>query len=279
LSDGEELMRRAAAWRSAVEQQESQAARVREFQPPFDTWAPLAGMFKPGPVTGDVDAVLRLASPDETWLDVGCGAGRIAAHLAGKVKRVLALDSSPAMANALREAAAERALENVKVLPAAPWPLDLESVGEPIEVVLSSHVIYYVPDVMRFIEGMERHAQKRCVMVLGDEAGSLPPEEAWRAAHHEPMSHLPALDRFHELMQQRGIALQVDEVPPGSPQEPPSPDEVFAVLARRCLLRDDSPKFHRLRKWFDEQREATGKVPPVMAMRRVAVCSWEPPKE
>ena len=277
MTDEADVTRLASAWRSKLELQESQASRVREYQPPYDHWAPLAEMFSPGPVTPDIETVLAAVEPEETWLDIGCGAGRFTAHLAERAGRVVAVDGSAAMTERLREAARERGLENVNVLPASPWPL--ETVGEPVDVAFSSHVLYFVPAIMPFLLGMEAHARRRCFVLLGDEAGSLPPEEAWRAAHDEPMSRLPALDDFEALTRARGIDLQVKDVPIAEPAEEPDPEQVFTMLRSKCLLREDSPKAVRLRRWFDEQREATGKTPSLMAMRRMALCSWEPPSE
>lgn len=276
LVDEAEVTRLAARWRGIVELQQSQEARVREFQPRYDRWAPLASLFAPGDLTPDIEAVVELVQEGETWLDVGCGAGRFAAHLATRAGTVLCNDSSSGMTEALREAARERSLDNIKVLPAAPWPV--ENVGGDVDVVFSAHVLYFVTDIVPFLKGMEAQARRRCVVLIGDEAGSLPPGDAWYAAHHEPMSRLPALDEFTELMEARGIKLDVQDVPMHPNwADGLDPEEAFAMLRNRCHLREeDSPKARRLRQWFDEQREATGKNPPLMAMQRRAICSWDP---
>lgn len=276
MVDEVEVTRLAREWRSTVERHESQAARVREWQPRYDRWGALAEVFSPGPATEDIRAVLGQVEAGETWMDVGCGAGRFVAHLATKAGRVLGVDSSPGMTEALRESAKDRGLDNVKVLPAAPWPI--EEVGEPVDVVLSAHVLYFVTDVVPFVRGMEAHARRRCVVVLGDEAGSLPPFDAWYAVHQEPLSRLPAVAEFEELMAARGIALERVDVPVNRGADADEDaDAVLSVLAEMCLLTQESPKLRRLREWFDEQQQAAGSMPPVQAMRNLAVLSWTPP--
>ncbi len=94
---------------------------------------------------------------------------------------MLAQDGSPAMAARLAELVAERELENVNVLGAAPWPM--AELPEPVDVAFSAHVLYYVSSPVPFVDAMEAQATRLCVVMLGDVAGSLPPDDAWLVAH------------------------------------------------------------------------------------------------
>lgn len=267
----------AVLWRQKVERSEAQQARLREYQPMADPWSPLTGMFSPGNAGPDVEAVLELVEPGETWLDIGSGAGRITVHLAAKAGRVLAQDGSPAMAARLGEVVAERELENINVLGAAPWPMaDLPG---PVDVAFSAHVLYYVPSPVPFLDAMEAHASRLCVVMLGDVAGSLPPDDAWFAAHGEPLAPLPALDDFLALLKARGIEPDVREVAVGGAGvlgRTLDADQALKVLASRCLVTPGSVKFDQLRDWVHEQ-SAAGQVPNPMAMRRIALVSWATP--
>lgn len=269
-----EVTRQASVWQAMMEHHESQASRVREYPGAYDHWASLTRLFEPGAVTPDVEAVLNLVEPGETWMDTGAGAGRITIPVAGKAGRVVANDSSAGMTERLREIAAERGIENLRVLPAAPWPLlDLP---EPVDVVFSAHVLYFVHQVMPFIEAMEKHARRMCVVLLGDEAGSLPPYDAWKAAHGENMVRLPALGEFESLMQARGIRYELTEIPLVT-APPQDLTDLLHVLMRRCLVREDSDKAAKLQAWFEEQHASTGAPPPMMAMQRMALIRWAPP--
>ena len=266
----------AVLWRQKVERSESQQARLREYQPMADPWSPLTAMFSPGQAGPDVQAVVELVEPGETWLDIGSGAGRITVHLAAKAGRVLAQDGSPAMAARLAELVAERETENVNVLGAAPWPM--AELPEPVDVAFSAHVLYYVPSPVPFVDAMEAHAKRLCVVMLGDVAGSLPPDDAWFATHGEPLAPLPALDDFLDLLKARGIAPDVREVEVGGAGVlgKLDADQALKVLGSRCLVTPGSAKFDRLRAWVHEQ-SAAGNVPNPMAMRRIALVSWAPP--
>src|SRR5260370_12602478 len=74
-----------AAWGERVRANAAQVERYREQAPRADHYAPLVQNFQLDPRRqGDptVDALLALARPDETWLDVGSGAGPDALPLA-----------------------------------------------------------------------------------------------------------------------------------------------------------------------------------------------------
>src|SRR6266699_2253966 len=73
------------AWGDRVRANAAQVERYREQVRRADHYAPLVQNFQLDPRRqGDptVDALLALARPDETWLDVGSGAGRYALPLA-----------------------------------------------------------------------------------------------------------------------------------------------------------------------------------------------------
>src|SRR5260370_37501838 len=105
-----------AAWGERVRANAAQVERYREQAPRADHYAPLVQNFQLDPRRqGDptVDALLALARPDETWLDVGSGAGRYALPLALRVREVLALDASRGLLHGLRPGLAEPGIANV----------------------------------------------------------------------------------------------------------------------------------------------------------------------
>ncbi len=92
------------AWAERVRANREQAERMRETQV-NDFYGPVAGLFVADPRrTGEptLDALLALADPNESWLDIGAGAGRYALPLALHVRRVIAVEPSSGMRRALR---------------------------------------------------------------------------------------------------------------------------------------------------------------------------------
>ena len=112
-----------AAWAERVRANRAQAERLRESQT-GDHYAPVTNLFVADPRrTGEpaLDRLLELARPDDTWLDIGAGAGRYALPLALRVREVVAVEPSDGMRRALRTGMAEHGIGNVRVVPGT-WP-------------------------------------------------------------------------------------------------------------------------------------------------------------
>jgi SAM-dependent methyltransferase len=107
-----------------------------------------------------VDALADLLRPDDSLVDIGAGIGRWAVPLARIVKKVTALEPSPAMLALLRENTA--AFTNITVLEAT-WQ---NAKIEPHDAALCSHAMYSSPDLIAFVSKMERVARRLCAMVL-----------------------------------------------------------------------------------------------------------------
>ncbi|HJN86316.1 MAG: class I SAM-dependent methyltransferase [Dehalococcoidia bacterium] len=107
-----------------------------------------------------VDALADLLRPGDSLVDIGAGIGRWTVPLARLVKKVTALEPSPAMLARLRENAS--LLTNITVVESS-WE-DAE-VG-PHDVALCSHAMYSNPDLMAFVSKMERVARRLCALAL-----------------------------------------------------------------------------------------------------------------
>ena len=96
--------------------------------------------------------VLRDITPETTVLDVGAGTGRHTLALAPRVASVTAVDPSAAMLGLLQEDLDAQKLTNVTVTQSE-W---LDASVAPADVVLCSHVLYPIADVVPgFREGLQ----------------------------------------------------------------------------------------------------------------------------
>jgi hypothetical protein len=159
------------AWAARVRANREQAERLREI-PVGDFYAPVSALFVADPRrTGEpaLEVLQAMAGPDETWLDIGAGAGRYALPLALAVKGVIAVEPSAGMRQALRTGLAEHGISNVRIVPAV-WPDALEQLGPlPVaDVALIAHVGYDIEDIGPFLDGMEAATSDRCIAVLTD---------------------------------------------------------------------------------------------------------------
>ena len=197
----------ADTWATRVRAHHEQSARVRETPEGGDFYAPVSRLFIADPRRTDdevLDHLLPLARPDETWLDIGAGAGRYALPLALHVREVIAFDPSPGMLAALREQAAEHGIANVRAVEGR-WPVD-QAEGPPpaADVALIANLGYDVEAIGPFVDAMEAAAGRLCVAILADRQPSAPAHVFWPPVHGEARAELPALDAFLDLLRARG---------------------------------------------------------------------------
>jgi CTP:molybdopterin cytidylyltransferase MocA/SAM-dependent methyltransferase len=264
------------AWTERVEQERAQVERLRETPATDDFYAPIRSVFVANPRRRDdatLDAMLALAEPGETWLDIGAGAGRFALPLALRVRHVIAVEPSPTMRDALDSCAREHGIRNVTTMPGA-WPMDSPPSGD---VALVAHLGYDIADIGPFLDAFEGSARRLCVAVLMERApvGSL--AALWQAAHGEPRIQLPALPELLALLLARGRLPEVRLVE-RHPRPYRSREELHGLARHQLFVAEGSDADVRLRAAVDALPVAPdGTVAVPGGPRWVGIVSWAPP--
>lgn len=271
----------ALAWEARVRGNREQVDRFREVPDGADFYGPEAGRFRDDPHrTGDdvLEKLRSMARPDETWLDIGAGAGRYAVPLALLVREVIAVDPSPGMLAALGETCAEHGVTNVRVIQGR-WPLGPAAAPEAVraDVALIANVGYDIEAIAPFLDAMEATARQACVAVLMDRQPASMAEPFWPLIHGERRVALPALPEFVELLRARGREVDVDTVerPPR-----PFPDEaaLAAFIRRQLWIAPGGDKDRLLGALLRDQiRPSGGGV--MLASRqpsRIGIARWSP---
>jgi SAM-dependent methyltransferase len=244
-----------AAWSARVRAHHEQTARVRETVEGGDFYAPVSGLFIADPRRADdevLDVLLPLARPDDTWLDVGAGAGRYALPLALRAREVIALDPSPAMLAALEEQAGAHGIHNVRTV-GARWPVD-EAGGRPptADGVLIANLGYDVEAIGPFVDALEAAAGRLCVAILADRQPSTPAHAFWPPVHGEERVALPAFDDFLALLAARGrspLEARVPRLARGFATR----DEVERWLRNQLFVEPGSAKDRRLASELEDR--------------------------
>jgi SAM-dependent methyltransferase len=261
-------------WNRRIRADAEQVARVREDPPRQDFYEGAATNFRPvgGLPSPEAEALLTLAGPDDVWLDIGAGGGRLSSRLAPMVRRVIALEPSAAMRAVAEESFRELGITNAEVRDGR-WPDDW---NEPVDVCLAAHVIYDQHDILGFVEAMERWSRRLCVVVAADIARGGNVVDLWQDVHGEPIELLPAAPQFVSLLEARGVRPAVASVPMPNPE--PTDLETALRMTRRLLwLAPDSPRDQVLRRRLVERYGlADGRVTLPPMRRSVNVISWEP---
>lgn len=203
------------AWAERVRANREQAERLREV-PIGDFYAPVTAVFVADPRrTGEpaLEVLRAMAGRDETWLDIGAGAGRYALPLALAVRALVAVEPSPGMRTALRAGLAEHGIDNVRVVPGA-WPDALDGLGPlpAADVSLIAHVGYDIEEIGPFLDAMEAATRDRCVALLTDCSPASVADSFWPAMHGEARVALPALPELLAILHARGRRTEVIRV-------------------------------------------------------------------
>jgi SAM-dependent methyltransferase len=248
----------AEAWAARVRANRDQVDRLREVPDGADFYARVTSIFRADPHRTNepvLDLLLAIARRDETWLDIGAGAGRYALPLALAVREVIALDPSGGMLAVLRELMEEHAIRNIRVVEGR-WPPDATlsaALGTlPIaDVALIAHVGYDVEAIGPFLDAMEASARRLCVAVLMETSPAAAAEPFWLAVHDEPRDRLPALPDFVALLRARGRNPETT-IAQREPREFESRDALDGFLRRQLWIAEGGDKERRYREAFEE---------------------------
>jgi molybdenum cofactor cytidylyltransferase len=238
-------------WGARVRANAEQVDRFREVPDGTDFYAPVTGLFRADPTRTDepaLDALRAMVEPGETWLDIGAGAGRyalpIALALAPSGGRVIAVDASHGMLDALVELRSEHGVTDVEVVETRwpPAPTDIRRFD--CDVALIAHVGYDIESIGPFLDAMESVARRRCIAVLMERQPSSIADACWPTVHGEARIELPALPEFVEVLQARGGEPSVQRLE----REP-----------RRFDSRAELEAFLRRQLWIEPGGEADGR--------------------
>jgi molybdenum cofactor cytidylyltransferase len=272
-------------WARRVRGNREQVDRFREEPDGKDFYASVSSIFRDDPDRKDdpvLDALRSHARPEDTWLDIGAGAGRYALPLARAVRRVIAIDPSTSRLGALREAMAEHAIENIDVVQGR-WPAILDEDAAlasdmPADVSLIAHVGYDVEAIGPFLAALEHTTRRECLAVLMERSPASIAEPFWPPLHGEPRIALPALRAFVDLLRARGREPQVAMVET-SRRRWPSRDAVEPFVRRQTWVARGSTKDRKMQElldeWLVEGPDGTVEL-SIAAPLEVGLVSWRP---
>lgn len=208
-----------------------------------------------------LDLARAALPPGGTVLDVGAGAGAGSLGLGGAVSRLHAVDSQPSMLRALAATAAERGVAVTTY--DGSWPEVAPSV--PVcDVVVCSHVVYNVPELVPFVTALTGHARRLVVVEVMGTHPWVRLAPMWEAVHGQSRPRGPTAELAVAVLGEAGIVPTVTEV-------------VRDPAVRTGALREAWVDFTRRQLCLPPERRA--EVEELMALhpptpRRSVVLSW-----
>lgn len=152
-----------------------------------------------------VGALMEAVRKEDTALDIGAGAGRYALPLSTLAAQVTAVEPSAGMRAALEGAIAERGIDNLTVVPGA-WQ---EASVAPHDVVLCAHVVYFVADIVPFIEKLDAAARRACYIYLRVDGREGPMLPLWEELFGGTFPSEPGFADLYPLLLSLGIRANV----------------------------------------------------------------------
>ncbi|MHB8515278.1 MAG: class I SAM-dependent methyltransferase [Dehalococcoidia bacterium] len=218
--------------------------------------------------------VREAATPESTLLDVGAGTGRHTLALAEHVRRITAVDPSAAMLGLLREDLAAGKIENVTTVQAE-W---MAAKVDASDLVICSHVLYPIADVVPFVRKLESSARERVFVYL--RADPLATDFGlWSAFHGVPLQSQPAHVDLFNVLAQIGIFADVEIVGMPFTWTFETREEAVQQVANSLCLRDDDSAARAKLIPLLEERMVTlpnGRLGSPAAATRSAIFSWRP---
>lgn len=228
-----------------------------------DPWGFNADKFRDDPrrePNETLRALLSYIEPADVVLDVGGGAGRYL-PLALHCRTLINVEPSTEMGARFEACARDAGIDNAHWLHSA-W-LEAEAVGD---VVFTASVLYYIDDVIPFIEKLVNAARRRVMIVMH----SLPPTnhgaERFRCVHgHEP-ALAPGFRELLPVLWDMGILPDVRVLGPSEfiveRERFASRAEAISAVLRSARLEEAEQEGarRRLEAQFDHLFSATGEV-------------------
>jgi len=150
-----------------------------------------------------------IVTPQTSVLDVGAGSGRFALALAPLVKQVIAVEPNTAMLEHLRQDAHALNLTNISYSQNT-WQ-DAPD-GLQADMVICSHVLYPIRDIVPFLAKLQHAARQRCYIYMRATPIDALTAHLWKHFHGDerrfPPNYIHALDVLFEL----GIYANVEVV-------------------------------------------------------------------
>ena len=265
-------------WRTLTETHHAQSLRAMgESKTPDDFWAPFASSFRVNPRRDDDPVLSRLADeigPAATLLDVGGGAGRFALPLALVCQHVTVVEPSHGMLKELRAGTEEHNIRNVTAVEGTWEEIDVA----PADVVLCSHVMYGVADIVPFVRKLESKANERLLVLMFVDSPQSELTELWRTIHGEERITLPALPDLLRVLWEMEIFPDLEMVGTQQPRTFDDREQALEQLRQRLYALPGTERDRRLEEALEEMlvESQDGLVVRNSKLRRQGLLSWRP---
>ncbi|WP_376796608.1 class I SAM-dependent methyltransferase [Thermogemmatispora sp.] len=187
--------------------------------------------------------------PTLSVLDVGAGTGRFALAVAPLVRVVYAVEPNATMLGYLRQEAQEGGVHNIVAIQST-WeaaPSDLRA-----DLVLCSHVLYPIREVVPFVEKLRSAARRTCYIYMRAQHLDEFTAPVWRHFHGTERASSPSYIHLLDVLFEMGIYANVEIVRTPLSLRYPSLDDAVEEMLEQQLLPDDEATRRELRAFLKD---------------------------
>jgi len=216
---------------------EKRAQRFARFSRELDPDDPFLRFVQERPQEGD------------TLLDVGAGTGRFALPLARQVRRVVAVEPSPAMLAELMRAAEAAGISNVTAVEAR-WE---DAEVAPAELVICAHVVYPIRGIGPFVGKLDAHVRRDGFIYM--RVGQVDDwvAEAWQHVHGSTRLPHPDFRLLERVLQALHIPATLELVSFTNRVTYADAGEAHDDLAERLGVRPGTAEAERLDQYLGDR--------------------------
>jgi hypothetical protein len=192
---------------------------------------------------------------------------------------VIAVEPSQAMRKVMADAFRAEARANYEVLDLRWPPTPRVAASLPVaDCSLVANVLYDAIELQGFLDALESHTRRTCVVIASDRAPSTPDAGVWEALYGEPLDQLPGLHEFIAVLGALGRRYDIRTFPV-APPGPVDGDRALEEMRWRFWVAPGSEYEARLRSLLTERfglPDGRIQLPP--RRNYSAVVWWEPPQ-
>ena len=203
----------AETYAARIDAVDAQHRRLHGEQVKADRWeAPFARTFRFDPHR-DLDANLEIIASyvqaHDTLVDAGGGAGRICLPLALRCRQVINVEPSPGMVAEFEACSAEAGITNARLVQAN-WP---EADGVRGDLAFSADVLYFVRDIVPFVEKLDAVAARRAMITLWSVPPTYRNAKLFQLVYGEEQEAVPGHRQLLPVLWEMGILPDVRVLP------------------------------------------------------------------